>query len=152
MQNCSFQGYSGNTEYIATQGPLESTCLDFWRMILQENVTVIAMVAQCVEQNREKCYQYFPEKQKTIEIGDGIEVRCTTELNFGTYIVRNLLVQKHIEKHQVTHLQFVEWPDFGCPSDPTTLLEFCQMMRNSHAKDGGKIVVHCRYFKKNCFI
>lgn len=114
-------------------------------MVLQENVTVIAMVAQCVEQNREKCYQYFPEKHETIEIGDGIEVRCTTELNFGMYIVKNLLVQRDLEKHTLTHLQFVEWPDFGCPTDTSNLLEFCQMMRNCHTREGGKIVVHCRY-------
>lgn len=63
-------------------------------MVLQENVTIIAMVAQCVEQNREKCYKYFPEKHETIDIGDGIEIRCNTELNFGSYIVKNLLIQK----------------------------------------------------------
>lgn len=109
------------------------------------------MVAQCVEQSKEKCYQYFPQKQETIEIGDGIEIRCTTEMNFGAYIVKNLLVQKDLEKHMLTHLQYVEWPDFGCPSETSHLLEFCQTMRNCQKRDGGKIVVHCRYSPKNIY-
>lgn len=63
-------------------------------MVLQENVTVIAMVAQCVEQNREKCYKYFPDRQETIIVGDDIEIRCLTDLNFGTYVIKHFLIQR----------------------------------------------------------
>ncbi|KAI4463580.1 cytokine receptor [Holotrichia oblita] len=51
--NASYiKGYSGNHEYIATQGPMESTVEDFWRMIIQEDVGIIVMVAQFVEQSK----------------------------------------------------------------------------------------------------
>lgn len=30
--------------YIATQGPLANTCADFWQMIWEQGVNVIAMV------------------------------------------------------------------------------------------------------------
>lgn len=46
------QGYTGEVEYIATQGPLESTCRDFWKMILQENVSMIIMVSLFIEQDK----------------------------------------------------------------------------------------------------
>ena len=47
-----FQGYSDDIEYIACQGPLEHTCEDFWRMVYQHDVRVIAMVTNLVEQNK----------------------------------------------------------------------------------------------------
>ncbi|XP_044254041.1 tyrosine-protein phosphatase 10D-like isoform X2 [Tribolium madens] len=51
--NASYiKGYSGKLEYIATQGPLESTTRDFWKMVLQENVSIIVMVSQFVEQRK----------------------------------------------------------------------------------------------------
>lgn len=30
--------------YIATQGPLQTTCLDFWQMVWEQGVAIIAMV------------------------------------------------------------------------------------------------------------
>lgn len=47
-----FQGYSGNIEYIASQGPLATTTADFWKLVIQENVTLIVMLTQFVEANK----------------------------------------------------------------------------------------------------
>ena len=47
-----FQGYSDEIEYIATQGPKEETCLDFWRMVFQHDVRVIVMVTNLIEQDK----------------------------------------------------------------------------------------------------
>lgn len=47
-----FQGYSNEIEYIATQGPKEETCLDFWRMVFQHDVRVIVMVTNLTEQDK----------------------------------------------------------------------------------------------------
>lgn len=40
--------------YIATQGPMENTVLDFWRMIQQENSTLIIMLTTILERGRQK--------------------------------------------------------------------------------------------------
>lgn len=48
----TFQGYTTNREYIATQGPLPGTVKDFWRMIWEQQVKRIAMVTNCVEGGR----------------------------------------------------------------------------------------------------
>lgn len=43
------QGYKTPKAYIATQGPKPSTVNDFWRMIWQENIRYIVMVANVIE-------------------------------------------------------------------------------------------------------
>lgn len=31
-------------DYIATQGPLQNTCQDFWQMVWEQGIAIIAMV------------------------------------------------------------------------------------------------------------
>jgi len=47
-----FQGASGSLAYIASQGPLPNTVVDFWRMIWECEVQVIVMA--CNEQESGK--------------------------------------------------------------------------------------------------
>lgn len=142
--NASYiQGYSGRVEYLATQGPLPSTQRDFWRMVIQENVTIIVMVSNFVENNKQKCHKYFPQNHENIFIGDNIEIRCATELHFGTYVVRNLLVRKDCTQVTVTHMQFLEWPDFKVPTGTEHMLQFCYQLRERVRLEGGMVIVHC---------
>lgn len=55
-------GYKQKNAYISTQGPLDETIEDFWRMIWQQSVLVIAMTTKCFEQRKLKCAQYWPLK------------------------------------------------------------------------------------------
>ncbi len=43
------QGYSGGKEYIATQGPLEQTVVEFWNMVWEQNTATIVMLTNLVE-------------------------------------------------------------------------------------------------------
>lgn len=63
-------------------------------MVLQENVKTIVMVAQFVEQGKEKCYKYFPDDKEIMELDDEFQVKCLSELDFDWYCQRILLVQK----------------------------------------------------------
>nr|CAD7463745.1 unnamed protein product [Timema tahoe] len=141
--NASFiKGYSGEEEYIATQGPKEETCADFWRMVYQHNVKLIVMVTQFEEQNKVKCHRYFPPLRENLVIADFV-VRCTTELSFPIYTDRTLVIHKNGRKKSVKHFHFQEWPDFGCPENTHFMLQFCSTMRQHIEDDAGLTLVHC---------
>lgn len=54
-----FQGYKGRKIFIASQGPLDASTDDFWRMIWEHKVRVIVMVANLYERNRVSASFFF---------------------------------------------------------------------------------------------
>ena len=43
-------------------GPLEKTVDDFWLMIYQQNSSMVVMLCNCVEMNRDKSWPYWPSE------------------------------------------------------------------------------------------
>nr|CDS30902.1 tyrosine protein phosphatase non receptor type [Hymenolepis microstoma] len=54
-------------EYIASQGPLPSTCADFWQMCWEQESELIVMLTSVREQGRVKCHKYWPDLNQTSE-------------------------------------------------------------------------------------
>ena len=51
--NASFiDGYRYRNAYIATQGPLNETVEDFWRMLWEHNSTIVVMLSKLREMGR----------------------------------------------------------------------------------------------------
>ncbi|XP_062517395.1 uncharacterized protein LOC134192662 [Corticium candelabrum] len=131
--------------YIATQGPIESTIDDFWRMIWEQNSRVILMVTGLQERDVPKCAKYWPDdKQKTLFYGE-LEVTFVSSEVKGNF-TKTIFSLSHMEKeedHQVSHYWFTSWPDFGVPEDPSDLTSYIETANESITSSVGPVIVHC---------
>ncbi|KTF83977.1 hypothetical protein cypCar_00039458 [Cyprinus carpio] len=84
-------GYHRPRHYIATQGPMQETVRDFWRMIWQENSASIVMVTNLVEVGRVKCVRYWPDET---ELYGDIKVTLIETEPLAEYVIRTFTVQK----------------------------------------------------------
>lgn len=75
--------------YIATQGPLQSTCDDFWQMVWEQNCSLIIMVTPLVEAGRVKCHKYWPDEKEEVRYGQ-IFVRNISEKSKTATIDRTI--------------------------------------------------------------
>ncbi|KAF7730390.1 hypothetical protein EC973_002196 [Apophysomyces ossiformis] len=58
--------------YIASQGPLPSTVMDFWRMIVEQDVRVIVCLTPEIENGYEKCAAYWPVGNETKQVVESL--------------------------------------------------------------------------------
>jgi len=70
-------------------GPLPKTITDFWWLVWQERISVVAMVTNVLEGGQQKCEQYWPS-QGTQEYGP-FKVTLTDQQVFADYTIRQLL-------------------------------------------------------------
>lgn len=76
--NMKINGTDIVNKYIATQGPLQSTCEDFWQMILEEKCNLIVMLTTIFERGRAKCYKYWPNVGECLTMQNVI-IKCIGE-------------------------------------------------------------------------
>ena len=69
-------------------GPLLGTITDFWRLVWQEGVQIIAMVTNIKEHSSVKCEIYWPECG-TARLSGSIRITSEEESVFSDYVVRN---------------------------------------------------------------
>lgn len=95
-------GYKQSKAYISTQGPLDSTIVDFWQMIWQQCVLVIAMTTKCYEMRKLKCAQYWPlDKGAKLKLEDLYELHNTNVEDLGDYRVTYLTI-RHLPVSLIT--------------------------------------------------
>ncbi|XP_067124638.1 receptor-type tyrosine-protein phosphatase mu-like isoform X3 [Centruroides vittatus] len=141
--NASYiDGYNRVREYIATQGPKENTISDFWRMVWQENSSVIVMVTSLVENGKNKCAKYWPDDSIC---HDDLEILLSHTESCMDFIVRTILIRKTSigETRRVKHYQFLDWPDHKVPTSASSLLILIRRMRSENPNVESPIIVHC---------
>ncbi|XP_034743874.1 receptor-type tyrosine-protein phosphatase mu-like isoform X6 [Etheostoma cragini] len=146
-------GYHRPNHYIATQGPMQETVFDFWRMVWQENTAAIVMVTNLVEVGRVKCCKYWPDDT---EIYRDIKVTLIETELLSEYVIRTFAVEKRgaHEIREIRQFHFTGWPDHGVPYHATGLLGFIRRVKSKTLTNAGPMVVHCSAGagRTGCFI
>ncbi|XP_048581435.1 receptor-type tyrosine-protein phosphatase alpha isoform X2 [Nematostella vectensis] len=153
--NASYiDGFTRREAFIATQHPLQSTTMDYWRMIWQENCRSIVMLLSEKEWDKDVFPSYLPAVHDTAHFGD-YEVTMESETARGDFIIRDLKLISTKDPsviRQIRHFHFLHWPEHGQPWSGQTVLQLVskveewesEVEKNSHQFDIiGPIVVHC---------
>ncbi|KAM8945243.1 tyrosine-protein phosphatase non-receptor type 14 [Pelodytes ibericus] len=135
--------------YIATQGPLPHTFHEFWQMVWEQGVNVIAMVITEEEEGREQNYRYWPKlgsKQNSATYGI-FKVTTNFRTDAGRHAITGLKVNHLLsgQERTVWHLQFTDWPDHGCPEEAQGFLSYLEEISvvYSHANSTQDTSSHC---------
>ncbi|XP_026858207.2 tyrosine-protein phosphatase non-receptor type 21 isoform X1 [Electrophorus electricus] len=142
--------------YIASQGPLSNTCQDFWQMVWEQGVAIIAMVTAEEEGGREKSFRYWPRlgsRHNTVTYGR-FKITTRFRTDSGCYATTGLKI-KHLltgQERTIWHLQYTDWPDHGCPEDFKGFLAYLEeiqsVRRHTNSTSDPKnpnppVLVHC---------
>lgn len=144
--------------YIATQGPLPATFVDFWTLVWEQNVHVIVMLTREIENAMVKCGTYWVESSygplqlqlldTSPPISPSISSNSSADIGFfmsprerdkgstqPTMIVRIFALSHRgypgVPPRKVTHLQYLDWPDMNVPDDPRGVLELMKRVERA---------------------
>lgn len=165
IQSDSEQSSLHKKSYIATQGCLQQTVGDFWRMVWQENCRVIVMATKLIERGKNKCVRYWPEEEDGLKEYDvfkgAISVRLVSTTENTDYILREFKLSRrdnaehetsggstspgsNVPVRSIFQYHFTAWPDKWVPKDPGPVLSFLQDINDKlDSCEAGPIVVHC---------
>ncbi|XP_069736531.1 receptor-type tyrosine-protein phosphatase mu-like isoform X2 [Phaenicophaeus curvirostris] len=129
--------------FIAAQGPLPGTVVDFWQMVWQEKTSIIVMLTGLVEQNKTKCEQYWPEQEQVY--GDFTVTLNNTRTTTG-FVTRSFCLKKAgcALPRVVEQFHYLLWPDHGVPRNSAQLLCLVEVVNKRKLEaPAGPVLVHC---------
>ncbi|XP_054798865.1 protein-tyrosine-phosphatase PTP1-like isoform X2 [Prosopis cineraria] len=137
------------SQFIATQGPLQHTCEDFWEMVIQFHCPVIVNLTRLFEyekktgKDKEKCFDYFQAEEGPKTFGN-ISIVCEwMKTTKESLVLRYLKVQRKEDPPlYVLHIHYPDWPDHGVPEETNAVRAIFKRLYCLPPKCG-PIVVHC---------
>ncbi|TRZ16876.1 hypothetical protein HGM15179_010189 [Zosterops borbonicus] len=142
--NANFiKGVYGPRAYIATQGPLPTTVIDFWRMIWEYEVLVVVMACMEFEMGKKKCEQYWAEVDGSPLHCGSFSITCEAEEKRNEYVIRTLKVTLNEATRTIYHFHYRNWPDHHIPSSIEPILQLVRDIRCYQPDDRVPVCIHC---------
>jgi protein tyrosine phosphatase len=147
--NASFiDGYKYHKAYIATQGPLQTTVGDIWRMMWEFKSKVMVMLCNFTEEGHQACHPFWPSNEGESAKYGKIAVTLQSERSFGDFTLRKLFIQKEQlqkgmpqdEGFVVTQFHLTEWPEHGRPASTGSLVEMLEMITKAQMNSGNRTI------------
>ncbi len=131
--------YVFDREYIATQAPIAATFCDFWRMVWEQETTVVVMLTKLTERKQVRASIYWPQRVgETAQFG-GISVQLLHEVPMDVIECRMFAVSDGVSTRKVAHMHYTGWPDFGVPQSTSEILDLLRITNYFRARMGKPI-------------
>ena len=86
------QGYKYHRAYIATQGPLQNTVGDLWRMMWEFMSKVMVMLCSFTEDGHEACHPFWPNNEGDMAKYGKTTITLQSQNSFDEFTIRKLFV------------------------------------------------------------
>jgi protein tyrosine phosphatase len=123
-------------EYVVTQGPLDTTIDDFWKMVAHKDISLIITLVMEYEEGRKKCSAFWEKENLPSHIQYKGE-ELLSERNDHRLLLRTF----EIDGKEILQLHYENWPDNGAPNHQLflELLDYADL----YTKSKNPICVHC---------
>jgi protein tyrosine phosphatase len=124
----------GCSPYIVAQAPLLETIEDFWTMVWEYDIPVIAMLTAEIEGGTVVCHRYWPEGGGHVMKLGLLSLTLLSHQENSGCVIRDIRIKntKSDEEKKVVHLQFTSWPEIGVPQSPNALADFVVSVESSY--------------------
>lgn len=137
------KGASGSRAYIASQGPLPTTVMDFWRMIWECEVQVIIMACNEKESGKYKCERYWPNEGDKKQYGNITVELVKWKQVCPDFLLRTLRARCGPEERTLCQFHYWSWPDHGVPTSVGPIVDLVRLVRDCQASEALPVLVHC---------
>jgi protein tyrosine phosphatase len=128
-------------------GPLQSTVTDFWRMIWQENSSIIVMTTNLRESGTTKCHMYWPMNVDDCLRSGSYEIYHVKCERYESFNITKLRLKKldQSDARIIYHAHYTKWPDHGTPTGTNDALFFLDKVESYRqlTRTQAPIVLHC---------
>ncbi|EAZ62946.2 protein tyrosine phosphatase [Scheffersomyces stipitis CBS 6054] len=131
-------------KYIATQGPMEETMGDFWKVIINLQIPIIISLTDEIENGVMKCSPFW--KSGVYKSNkSSITLRLQNSKTVNDYLIMRSfdMTMTDAVHHKVLQLQLLSWPDMGTVSTPVDIIQLIQL--KSYLLDHLKLGENCEY-------
>nr|XP_022312103.1 receptor-type tyrosine-protein phosphatase U-like [Crassostrea virginica] len=134
----------GEPAYIATQGPTSNTMCEFWGMVWQEKIRVIATTTYHVHGCEDIDQNLSNYITSSVQKGTFL-IQLISDKTYACFKIRHIQItcKENKEIRLIKHLEFTAWPKQSTPPPLELLVYYHYILRSMEEYPENKLLVHC---------